>query len=234
MKKLETFDLSYFRGKNHFEDNDTQHWLVFQPINRYFKAIVAGNRNNLSWKYNECINPPTTPDKILNPLFNYAGTKARAKLRGDCLKQERVTFNHGKIVNIYIVFEIEKNVNISSYPTLENCFFGAFKLAKHIDVPQYKYSVYSIRFGRKWFFSHPSGGTGKNVIIFGVEMSSTTKIDKWKKGILILGKGPTRGLEHTLSERKKMLKKIQSFVWACIITEQTATCLLMVNKFTNL
>ena len=33
-------------------------------------------------------------------------------------------------------------------------------------------------------------------------MSSLTKIDNRKKGILILGKGPTQGLEHTLSAKK--------------------------------
>ena len=32
LKKLKTFDSSYFRGKNYFENNDTQYYLVFQPI----------------------------------------------------------------------------------------------------------------------------------------------------------------------------------------------------------
>ena len=31
------------------------------------------------------------------------------------------------------------------------------------------------------FFPHPSGGTGRNVIIFGVDMSSSTKVDIVKK-----------------------------------------------------
>ena len=44
-------------------------------------------------------------------------------------------------------------------------------------------------------------GLGRNVIIFG-NMSSSTKIDNWKKYILILGKDPTQGLEHTLSAEK--------------------------------
>ena len=30
-------------------------------------------------------------------------------------------------------------------------------------------------------FSHPSGGTGRNRIFFGVDMSSSTKIDNRKK-----------------------------------------------------
>ena len=39
-KKLKTFDSSYFRGKSHFEEDGTQNYLVFQPINRYFKVIA--------------------------------------------------------------------------------------------------------------------------------------------------------------------------------------------------
>ena len=61
-----------------------------------------------------------SPNKILNPSQSYVGTKARVRFTGDCLKQEKITFNHGKIVNIYIVYEKEKSVNINSYPTIEN------------------------------------------------------------------------------------------------------------------
>ena len=52
------------------------------------------------------------------------------------------------------------------------------------------------------FFSHHSDGTGRNVIIFGVDVSSSTKIDNKKKNILILGNGPTQGLEHTVPAEK--------------------------------
>ena len=50
--------------------------------------------------------------------------------------------------------------------------------------------------------SFPDTGLGRNAIIFGVDMSSPTKIDNRKKDILILGKGPTQGLEHLLSAEK--------------------------------
>ena len=152
----------------------------------------------MSWKskglFDDSIKALTTDNKMLNPSLDYVGSKIRVKFRGDCLKQENITFNQRKIVNIYIVYEIERSVHISSSPTLENCLFGAVKLTKHIDVDLYKYSGYGIG-----FFSHPSGGDGKSVIIFGVAMSSTTKIDSRKKDILILGKSPAQGLEHTLS-----------------------------------
>ena len=97
----------------------------------------------------ESIKPPSTSNKMLNPSVDYVGTKARVKFNGGCLKQEKITFNHGKIVNIFTVYETEKSVNISSYPTLENCLFGAVKLTKHVDVDLYKYSGYGVGFDRK-------------------------------------------------------------------------------------
>ena len=83
----------------------------------------------------ESSKPPS--NKMLNPSLDYVGTKTSVKLNGNCLKQEKITFNHGKILNIYIVYEIERSVNISSYTTLENCLFGAVKFTKHVNVDLY-------------------------------------------------------------------------------------------------
>ena len=44
--KLKTFYSSYFIGKSHFAEDAAQTYLVFQPIQRYFKRITgAGNGN---------------------------------------------------------------------------------------------------------------------------------------------------------------------------------------------
>ena len=51
-------------------------------------------------------------------------------------------------------------------------------------------------------FTCSSEGFGQNVIIFGVDMSSSAHIDSKKKDILVLGKGRTQGLEHTLTAEK--------------------------------
>ena len=95
-------------------------------------------------------------------------------------------------------FAIEKSVNISSYPTLKNFLFSAIKLTKHIGVGQYKYFGYGIEFDRKGFSHTLLEELSKNVIIFGVDMSSTTKIGNRKKDIFFFNKG----LEHTLSAEK--------------------------------
>ena len=58
-------------------------------------------------------------------------------------------------------------------------------------------SCYSIEFHSRGEYSLPDGNLGKNVIIFGVVVSSSVCIDNKEKGILIVGKGPTQGIDGT-------------------------------------
>ena len=97
------------------------------------------------------------------------------------MKQDKITYTHGKIVNIYIVYEISKSINISDYPTLENCLFDAVSLPKNADIDKYAYSGYGIGFDRHGSFSFPGIRLGRSVLIFGVDISSSTKIDNRKK-----------------------------------------------------
>ena len=68
---------------------------------------------------------------------------------------------------------------------MENCLFGAITLTKTADIDKYGYSGYGIGFEGHAVFSFPSTGLSKNVITFGVDISSSTKTDKRKKDILI-------------------------------------------------
>ena len=79
---------------------------------------------------------------------------------------------------------------------------GAIEITKNTDIDKCASSGYETGFDRHGSFSFPGTRLGRNVIIFGVGMSSSKKIDSRKKDILILEKGPTQGLEHTLSAEK--------------------------------
>ena len=128
-------------------------------------------------------------------------------------------------------------MNISNYPTLENCLSGTVSLTKNNDIDKYKYSGYGIRFDRKGKFS-VGNGFGRNCIIFGVDMSSSVHVDNKKKDILFLGEGPTQGLDGTTLTAEKSIqlifvKKIRNCVYVCIIMEQIVIYLLMVQKLLN-
>ena len=107
------------------------------------------------------------------------------------------------MVNIYIVYEISKNFNNSSYRTLENCLFRAVSLTKHVDIDQCKYSGHGVGFDRKRTFS-VDNGCSKNCIISGVDVTSSVHVDNKKNDILIVGKGPTQGLDGSILTAQKL------------------------------
>ena len=104
LKKLKRFDSSYFIGKSHFEEDGAQNYLVFHPLYRYFKMITGvGNGNYICyWKSKgfsgEKTNSIKTSNHSITPNLSYYGTKTRVEFNGSCLKQDKVTFNHGKII----------------------------------------------------------------------------------------------------------------------------------------
>ena len=207
LKKLKAFDLSYFRGKNHFDEDGNQNYYIFQPISKYLKVANVNDINYiLSWKsrgLNDVkIESIKTNNYSLNPrIDHYDMSKIRIKFDGSFLNRFPPTILHGNIVNIYIVYEITSDYKDINYPTLENCLFWSFKLTENADIGKYGYSGNGIGFDRETSFSI-GNETGKNVIIFGVDMSSSSKIDNRKEDTLILGKRPTQGLENTLSAEK--------------------------------
>ena len=68
-------------------------------------------------------------------------------------------------------------------------------MIKHTDIDQCKYFGYGIGFDRKGEFSF-GNGFGKNIIIFGTDMSSSVHANNRTKNILVLGKDFAQGLDN--------------------------------------
>ena len=137
LEKLKTLDLSYFIGRSHFEEDGTQNYLVFQPLNEYFK--LTASTDYVSWWKSkglsaETIKPSSMSDNILTPTVNYYGTKMRVKFIGSCLKQPKISYIHGRKENIHIVYELGASSSNNNDPTLKNCLYGAVTLTKSADI----------------------------------------------------------------------------------------------------
>ena len=172
---------------------------------RYIKRVVhVGTGNYIYfWKskglLDENITAPATSDYRLKSQLNYLGTKTRLEFRGSCLKQDKITFNHGKVVNTYIVYKLDK-IYVKTNPTLVKCLFGAVSVTKNADIGKYKYFGYGIGFDRRGAYLLPSSRFGRNLMIFGVDMRSSVHVDDKGKDVLILGRCPTQRLgEHSLT-----------------------------------
>ena len=72
----------------------------------------------------------------------------KLKFVGDLLKQDKITYNQGSIVKIYIVYRLSPC--ITSDITLENCLLGAVELTKNFKINTY--SGYGIAFDSKGSF----------------------------------------------------------------------------------
>ena len=82
--------------------------------------------------------------------------------------------------------------------------FGAVSLTKNADTDQYKYSGYGTGFDRKGEFSS-SNGFGRNCIIFGADLSSSSHANNKKYiYILVLGKDFVQGINGTTIYSEKL------------------------------
>ena len=83
LKKLKTFDSSYFRGKSHFEEDGTQNYLVFQSMTRYLKVGASINQI-VQWKSkrlsDKAIKFSPNSSNFYEPLLDYYGTRIRLNL----------------------------------------------------------------------------------------------------------------------------------------------------------
>ena len=151
---------------------------------------------------NENLEVVFTSDNIFSPEINYEN-KIRLNFGRSILQQKIFTYNHKKVVNLYKVYEITK-FQYNNNLILTNALFGAVKITKNADIKKYDYSGYGIGFDSQTFYNHPFGGIGRDVIIFGVNMSSSTNNANNNKIILILGKSSVQRLEERSLSAEKM------------------------------
>ena len=118
---LKNINLDYFRGKNHFDEDGAQNYLVFHSILKYF--TINNSTLVTKWKSkglsNESLEVFTTSNNSLSPLVNNYKDKVRLKFDGSILQQKAITCNHEKVVNFYVVNEII-NSKYNNNPILTN------------------------------------------------------------------------------------------------------------------
>ena len=165
---------------------------------KYFNTSVKDSTAYVSsWESkglsNEKISTVITPSYNRAPSLAYDNIRIKLKYIGSLLKQNKITYNHRPIVNIYIVYRLSPS--ITSDITLENCLFGAVKITKILKINTY--SGYGIAFDSGGSFSHPSREYGKNVIIFGADLRSSVHGNNRANNILVLGRDFIQGVNGT-------------------------------------
>ena len=190
---------SILNGAKYFSSEIFQNYLAFISAIRYIKYFHGGTQIYL-WKSNgmpeENIENITKSDRNFAPTFVDHHSLPDINFNGHCLiKNISIPKN---VINLCISYKLCPQLrNSNSDFTLSHSLFWSVKLTKNTDLDKYKYTCYGMGFDSRGEYSLPDDSVGKNVIIFGVDMSSSAHVYNKGKDILILGKVPTQGLDGT-------------------------------------
>ena len=179
-----------FNRRNHYCNQNS--YFFFEPKSKSF------NKNGgviSSWISTGIHNDSKNTDLFSvnnfsnnSPSLLNQNNRLGVTFNGNYIKQNKLGYGHGAVVNIYIVYEL-KNTRISNpYFTVENGLFGAVKITKVVDTSNYKCSGYGICFDAESDFSFGNITNGKNVIIFGADMSFSSHSTNKTQNIYVLGK----------------------------------------------
>ena len=128
-------------------------------------------------------------------------------LSGNHFQQNKVIIpNNDNVINIYCVYEIQPIASSRDTSfTIQNALFGAMQITKDAtDNSKNNYKGYGIYFDERSQFghtitedgcAHPTNG--RNVLIFGVDMSFIVHATNRANNIYVMGDGLTQGIHDT-------------------------------------
>ena len=139
------------------------------------------------------------PDLIING-------RMRVYLSGNYFKQDKTRIpNNSNAINIYCVYELDSIASSRDTTfTIQNALFGAMQITKNADTSKYDYKGYGICFDERSQFGHTitEGArdrttNGRNVLIFGADMSFSVHNTSRANHICVMGDGFTQGIHDT-------------------------------------
>ena len=128
-------------------------------------------------------------------------------LSGNHFQQNKVIIpNNDNVINIYCVYEIQPiAASRDTTFTIQNALFGAMQTTKNADNSKNNYKRYGICFDERSQFDHTisEGGfahtkNGRNVLIFGADMSFSVHTTNRANNIYVMGDGLMQGIHDTM------------------------------------
>ena len=184
-----------------FNRKITSNGTKYLEVQRKLNTLTTKHHNFctdfvLSWKskgvYNSKLKPLHTAFLHSLKLSEY---KMRIKFDKDPLTVDQNIYA-SKIVKVYTVHDLDAwPGNPTNNFKFKNCLFGATsdRVLKNSDKEKYVYSVYEITFDStgSWSFNKD---IARNIRIFSVDNSSSFHADNETNNVLVLGEGPTFGI----------------------------------------
>ena len=130
------------------------------------------------------------------------------KSDGNYFVQNKVLHpNNNSVVNIYIVYKLNPvSCSRNTDYTIQNASFSAIKITKNSNTSKNKYEGYGICFDEGGTFTSGNITNGRNVLIFGADLSTSTHNTNKANNIYVLGKEFVQGINGTPLYAEKICK----------------------------
>ena len=139
------------------------------------------------------------------PILKNDG-RMHVHLSGNHFQQNKVIIpNNNNVINIYCVYQLDPiaSTKDTSY-TIQNALFGPMQITENADYDKNNYKGYRICFDERSQFGHTitedgcvHTTNGRNVLIFGVDMSFSAHTTNRANHIYLTGDGLTQGINDT-------------------------------------
>ena len=135
------------------------------------------------------------------------------KFSGNYVKENKSIYPVKSVINIYCVYSLDTVNNTTNTDfTTQNCLFGAVKLTKDVNTSNYQYKGYGICFDEGSQFSIGNIVKGRNVIIFGCDLSSSSHSANKTNNIYVLGKDFIQGITTIYAEKIYQTNFIENLI----------------------
>ena len=134
-------------------------------------------------------------------------------LQGNHFQQNNVIIpNNNNVINIYVVYKLDpvSSTRNTDY-TIQNALFDAMKITKNTDSSKNNDTAYGVCFDKGSEFSHTvkqgnfnRTASAKNVIIFGVDTSSSIHATNRANNIYVMGKDFIQGINDITIYAEKL------------------------------
>ena len=140
--------------------------MYFKPEYRYFE--ITGIKSVLSWKSIGLSNEKLKSiGDHYSPELWYDKERTYLNFRKDVLAQEKISYTHDHIVNLYIIYLMPYITYKSAPDTIGQCLFGA------TDYNKKTWSGYGVAFGKQHYSHKDSGKNANNLIVLGADLSDS-------------------------------------------------------------
>ena len=139
------------------------------------------------------------------------------QFKKDILRQNKVTYNHGGIVNIYTVYRLSPHTSANTDFAINDCLFGSIKLTKNSDLDKYQYGRYGLCFDSRGTYILLDGIYAKNLIIFSCDLSSSVHENNRANSVLTLAQNIVQKRNDTTLYAENILVVIYQVVYMKII-----------------